>query len=159
MLERSHIDAMAPHERAQFVDELGAAYLSDSVDLKLFIPLAVQGDGNCLLHAIGRATNGGGNPGELREKLTSELVENEPFYRLHMRVSDADWANSIESASLDGHYLGSEHIFALANVLRRPIILFDNKDVVASYGEGEVRLKLPIATNFNFVAHLIVTLV
>lgn len=130
---------MPLEEKSQYTDMLGAAYLSDSVDLSHYVPFTVKGDGNCLLHAAVVATNGGGDSGDLRERLASELVENAPFYRLHLKVSDKDWANSIESASLDGHYLGSEHIFALANVLRRPIILLDNKDVTAAYGEGEVR--------------------
>lgn len=150
MLEKSSFDSMAAEEKAQHMDELGAAYLSDSIDLDHFVPLTIQGDGNCLLHAVATATNGGGTPIDLREKLTSELVENEHFYRLHLKLSDKDWANSLEAASLDGQYLGSEHIFALANVLRRPIILLDNKHVTAAYGEGEVRrfprVCIPIAT-------------
>lgn len=152
MLEKRAFDALSPHEKAHYMDVLGAEYLSDSVDLASFVPMAVQGDGNCLIHALCKAVCGDGRTPDLREKLTSELVENERFYRYYLKLSDQDWTNSIEAASLDGQYLGSEHIFALSNVLRRPIILLDNKEFVSQYGEGEVRL-MPHINTIHAITH------
>jgi len=127
-------------QQLDYVDQLCAAYMSDSIDLNKLIPFQNTGDGNCLLHALCTAVNGKDqNYMELRESMTKELVENELWYRYQLPPAH-DWNNSLELARSDGLYLGSEHIWALANHLRRPIVLLDSLVSRQKYGEGEVRI-------------------
>ena len=124
-----------------YVDLLCLSYLDDAIDSRSLVPFQSDGDGNCLLHAVCKAVCGRDHTHiELRERMTQELVENELWYRFHLHLSDDEWTKSLEMAQGDGNYLGSEHIFALANHLQRPIILLDNRDQISKFGEGEVRI-------------------
>lgn len=126
-----------------YVDSICSLYLDGTVDSTRLVPFQSTGDGNCLLHAICKAICGRDDEHALlREKMTQELVENEPWYRFHLQQSNEEWAKSLEMAGRDGNYLGSEHILALANYLQRPIILLDNKEQAERFGQGEVRSPL-----------------
>jgi hypothetical protein len=141
IIERqSHQNLGKRQQQAAYVDTLCLSYLGDLLDNQSLVPFQSEGDGNCLLHAVCKAVNGkDANYQELREEMAKELVENELWYRFHLDFDDTRWAESLEMARGDGNYLGFEHIFALANVLKRPIILLDNLRTAAAFGEGDVR--------------------
>lgn len=124
-----------------YVDTLCLSYLGSLIENLNLVPFQSEGDGNCLLHAVCKAVSGKDTQfAALRESMTQELVENEPWYRFHLHLDDSEWNKSLNMARGDGNYLGFEHIFALSNVLRRPILLLDNLSQVQTFGEGDVRL-------------------
>eukprot|EP00727_Mastigamoeba_balamuthi_P005546 m51a1_g1610 putative deubiquitinating protein vcip135 (561) ;mRNA; r:197952-200076 len=100
-------------ELAGDVDELACRYLDATLRTRGVrvradvFPLSTTGDGNCLLHAVSRAMWG---------------VET---HDVALRKSDDAWWESIvRAAETPGQYLEFLHCFALANAIRRPILVF-----------------------------------
>ncbi|CBY11973.1 unnamed protein product [Oikopleura dioica] len=101
-------------------------------------------DGHCLVHAISRAISGTQlfwHP--LRMSIKDHLQSNLLQYRRLMvnYVEDSEWPVIIDEADpcylSGGATLGLRniHVFALANVLKRPIILLDSKNGMGSVGD------------------------
>lgn len=144
---RSHEEKGALQQN--YVDSLCMSYLGKLIENLNLVPFQSEGDGNCLLHAVCKAVSGKDSQfAQLREQMTQELIENEPWYRFHLHLDDSEWNKSLEMSQGDGNYLGFEHIFALSNVLRRPILLLDNLTQVSAFGEGDVRSFSPIFSFF-----------
>ena len=100
----------------------------------------MQSDGSCLLHAISIAACGSELfYSALRRAVHTELRGNVAFYRDRSIESgfytaeewDQDLADAAAPVSLvaSARWLSGMHIFATANVLRRPILLVDQRGV------------------------------
>ncbi|EDV29405.1 uncharacterized protein TRIADDRAFT_11306, partial [Trichoplax adhaerens] len=124
-------------------------YLKDTLKVlnhlcnqEVIVPIHVDGDGHCLVHAISRALVGSElfwHP--LRVNLRFHLKCNQSRYRSLLRdfISDDEWQEIIAEADPDfvprnGESLGlrNVHIFGLANILKRPILLLDNLEGMQS---------------------------
>ena len=130
-----------------------ATYLQDTLRLVLetnggeerLVPIHADGDGHCLVHAISRALVGRElfyHP--LRLNLMCHLRDNLLRYKeLFKNFVDVDeWADIVSECDPDfvpreGEFVGLRniHIFGLANVLRRPIILLDSPKGIESSGD------------------------
>lgn len=123
-------------------DKIAAEYLQSKIPTKL-VPLHVDADGHCLAHSISRCLIGKEylwhalRTGMFRylETCRSKF---EAFWQKHPvlaalaeqdvlndTIQNADPSFYEKSRSVAALGLGSEHIFAFANLLRRPILLFD----------------------------------
>eukprot|EP01091_Cochliopodium_minus_P013283 TRINITY_DN4242_c0_g1_i1.p1 TRINITY_DN4242_c0_g1~~TRINITY_DN4242_c0_g1_i1.p1 ORF type:complete len:883 (+),score=245.90 TRINITY_DN4242_c0_g1_i1:161-2809(+) len=113
----------------------------------IFFPLRTEGDGNCLLRAISRAMWGTEDWHEiLRRKMFSEITNNENFYKKYFAQTgftneeldeiEDDWKIVIKQAKGDGSYLQAIHIFALSNLIKRPIILYAPDNDIDNFGIG-----------------------
>lgn len=128
-------------------------YLGDTLhQLKLanqnqecLVPVHADGDGHCLVHAISRCLVGRELFWHaLRTSLHQHLDTNQDNYKEMFKdfYSEEEWPDIIAEAGPDyqppdGQALGLRniHIFGLANVLRRPIILLDSLSGMQSCGD------------------------
>ena len=128
-------------------------YLADTLnDITAFnndetrlIPIHADGDGHCLVHAISRALVGRELFWHaLRVNLGQHIRENIDKYKALFQnfVDSSEWDDIINEC--DPYYIPPEgeplglrniHIFGLANVLHRPIILLDSKSGMQSFGD------------------------
>lgn len=109
------------------------------------VPVHADGDGHCLVHAVSRCLVGRELFWHaLRTNLQAHLRDNVEHYKEMFKgfYSDEDWPDIIAEAGPDfqppeGQELGLRniHIFGLANVLRRPIVLIDSLSGVQSSGD------------------------
>ncbi|KAH7935007.1 hypothetical protein HPB52_002652 [Rhipicephalus sanguineus] len=109
------------------------------------LPVHVDGDGHCLVHAVSRALVGRElfwHP--LRCHLKRHLEEHLSKYKELLKdfVDEKEWPAIIAECDPDflppeGELLGLRniHVFSLANVLRRPIILLDSLAGMQSPGD------------------------
>ncbi|KAG8192124.1 hypothetical protein JTE90_027771 [Oedothorax gibbosus] len=114
-------------------------------DQERLLPIYADGDGHCLVHAISRALVGRElfwHP--LRSCLKRLFMHNlDNFKDLFQNFIDADeWHSIIEECDPefqpplgDFHGLRNIHIFGLANILRRPIILLDSWECMNKSGD------------------------
>ncbi|XP_073975367.1 deubiquitinating protein VCPIP1-like [Rhodnius prolixus] len=105
-------------------------------NLNSLIPIHADGDGHCLVHAISRAVSGRElfwHP--LRIGLKQHFSSNMEKYKslLGNFINNAEWSYIIDECDpdykpSDGSMVGlrNVHVFGLANLLRRPIILLDS---------------------------------
>lgn len=135
-------------------DETGSLfYLNNTLEtIKLvndneerLVPIHVDGDGHCLVHAISRALVGReifwhALRTNLKNHLKTELHKYKGLFRDFIR--DDEWEDIISEADPyfeppDGEGLGLRniHLFGLANVLHRPIILLDSVSGMQSSGD------------------------
>jgi len=121
---------------------------------KSCIPGHADPDGHCLVHAISRCLTGTQlfwHP--LREELHRHLRNNLTKYQqlLGAYITECEWPLIVEEADpyylSDGATLGlrNVHVFALANILKRPIILLDSPDCMDNAGDFSATF-LPILT-------------
>lgn len=116
-----------------------------NADVECLVPIHADGDGHCLVHAISRCLVGRELFWHaLRTNLHSHLKNNEKQYQEIFKdfISDEEWADIIAESAPDfkppdGQSLGLRniHIFGLANVLHRPIILLDSLSGMQSKGD------------------------
>lgn len=109
------------------------------------IPVHVDGDGHCLVHAVSRALVGRELFWHaLRENLKQNFKQNLDHYKalFHDFIDAAEWEDIITECDPlfvppEGVPLGLRniHIFGLANVLHRPIILLDSLSGMRSSGD------------------------
>lgn len=109
------------------------------------LPIHADGDGHCLVHATSRALIGRELFWHaLRENLKIHLQENLDAYKnLFQDFVDTDeWKDIIDECDPyfvppNGEPLGMRniHIFGLANILRRPIVLLDSLQGMQSSGD------------------------
>ena len=117
------------------------------------LPIHADGDGHCLVHAVSRALIGREIFWHaLRENLKQHFIfKLETYKMLFKDFIDADeWLEII--AECDPSYLplGGEpmglrniHIFGLANVLKRPIVLLDSLVGIQSSGDYTGKISVP----------------
>lgn len=130
-----------------------ATYLADTQKLikayndgkEHLIPIHADGDGHCLVHAISRALVGRElfwHP--LRVNLKNHFQKNLPEYKELFKefIDKSEWQDIIDECDPDfqppdGELLGLRniHVFGLANVLKRPIILLDSLSGMQSSGD------------------------
>ncbi|XP_028328598.1 deubiquitinating protein VCIP135 [Gouania willdenowi] len=109
------------------------------------IPVHVDGDGHCLVHAVSRALVGRELFWHaLRENLKQNFKHNLERYKALFQdfIDAAEWEDIINECDPlfippEGVPLGLRniHIFGLANVLHRPIILLDSLSGMRSSGD------------------------
>ncbi|XP_026993689.1 deubiquitinating protein VCPIP1 isoform X1 [Tachysurus fulvidraco] len=109
------------------------------------IPVHVDGDGHCLVHAVSRALVGRELFWHaLRENLKLSFKKNLDRYKALFQdfIDTAEWQDIISECDPlfvppEGVPLGLRniHIFGLANVLHRPIILLDSLSGMRSSGD------------------------
>ena len=109
------------------------------------VPLHADGDGHCLVHAISRCLVGRELFWHaLRHGLYSHLTANVARYKEIFKefYEEEEWEKIIAEAAPDYqprvgevHGLRNIHVFGLANVLRRPILLLDSLFGIQSSGD------------------------
>ena len=109
------------------------------------VPVHADGDGHCLVHAISRCLVGRELFWHaLRTNLHHHLASNLDRYKEIFKefYSEEEWSDIIDEAGPDFHPpdgqslgLRNIHVFGLANVLRRPIILLDSLEGMQSCGD------------------------
>ena len=106
------------------------------------VPLKTTGDGNCLLHAVSRALWGVEIYYDvLRRLMANELRSNQDWYRkivISPQFVEKDFVEALEQAERDIQHLQFLHVFALANVLKRPVIIYASDADEEKFGTGEV---------------------
>ena len=120
-------------------------------DEERLLPIHADGDGHCLVHAVSRALVGRELFWHaLRENLKEHFLQNLDRYKMLFRefVDKDEWQDIIEECDpefipRDGEPLGMRniHIFGLANILRRPIILLDSISGIQSSGDYSGKLR------------------
>ena len=136
-------------------------YLRDTLDVikrannqqEVLLPIHADGDGHCLVHAVSRALVGRELFWHaLRENLKTHISTNIAKYKALFGdfIGEDEWRGIIMESDpdftpMDGEPLGLRniHIFGLANLLRRPIILLDSFSGLQSKGDysGETRMR------------------
>ena len=128
-------------------------YLSSTLDIikdvnnneERLVAIHADGDGHCLVHAVSRALVGRELFWHaLRVNLMNHLQDNIEKYKELFKdfIDTNEWNDIVEECDpqfcpKDGEPLGLRniHVFGLANVLRRPIILLDSVDGMQSSGD------------------------
>ncbi|RUS87369.1 hypothetical protein EGW08_004911, partial [Elysia chlorotica] len=130
--------------RTYLQDTLDQIKLSNEKEERL-VPVHADGDGHCLVHAVSRALIGWElfwHP--LRVNLKQHLINNLAKYKMQFKdfIDESEWMLIINECDPDFLPSGLEptglrniHIFGLANVLRRPIVLLDCLDGIRSSGD------------------------
>lgn len=148
LIEKEHLDT--PGYGRDTTGSLG--YLSDTLQMieeanngECLVPLHSDGDGHCLVHAISRAVVGRELFWHtLRQNLKDHLLQENMKYKELFRdfIDEDEWDEIISEADPDYHPgsnqpfgLRNIHVFGLANVLHRPIILLDSLEGMQSSGD------------------------
>ncbi|XP_040028364.2 deubiquitinating protein VCPIP1 [Gasterosteus aculeatus] len=149
LIEPEHVSTMGYGK-----DRSGSlAYLHDTLEEvkkangggECLIPVHVDGDGHCLVHAVSRALVGRELFWHaLRENLKQNFKQNVDRYKALFQdfIDAAEWEDIINECDPlfvppEGVPLGLRniHIFGLANVLHRPIVLLDSLSGMRSSGD------------------------
>ncbi len=148
-IEEAHLNVLG-----YGLDRSGSqAYLRDTLEqlreandgVDTLLPLHADGDGHCLVHAISRCLVGRELFWHaLRSNLYTHLTSNLQRYQNLFKdfYSEEEWEGIIAEAGPDwkppdGQTLGlcNIHVYGLANVLHRPIILLDSLSGMHSSGD------------------------
>ena len=106
------------------------------------LPLLTAADGSCLVNALALAIWGDERPaGALRAALAEELKRESAFYLeqlelAHPGSAQSEYNEACARAKSDDSFLSNVHMVALANVLRRPIILVASQRHMEESGAG-----------------------
>lgn len=118
---------------------------ANSSKQEVLIPVHADGDGHCLVHAISRCIVGRelfwhALRVNLHRHLTTMKAEYQEMFKEF--YSEEEWPDIIEEADPSyqpkegqAHGLRNIHVFGLANVLHRPIILLDSLSGMQSSGD------------------------
>ncbi len=92
------------------------------------MPVGVQGDGNCLFHAVSRALIGYETLyAVLRQEVAKELADNRGWYVEHVFQGVAEvFDEELRGADVQGTHAPVTHLVALANMIRRPVALLSS---------------------------------
>lgn len=122
-------------------------------DLFRITPLHVDADGYCLVHAISRALVGRQIFWHvLRAHLKNHLETFLQQYKQLLRdiILDDEWKDIITEADpnfrpldINTHKVRAIHLFGLANVLHRPIILLDNLNSIMESNGAHTAIFVP----------------
>ncbi|XP_037091413.1 deubiquitinating protein VCIP135-like [Pollicipes pollicipes] len=130
-----------------------AIYLRDTLETvkeanegeERLVPIHADGDGHCLVHALSRALTGRElfwHPlrMNLQQHFTSNMSQYKELFREFIDVDD--WPTIVAECDPDyvppdgqPHGLRNIHVFGLANVLRRPLVLLDSLSGLRSSGD------------------------
>ena len=134
-------------------DDTGSlGYLKDTLEMikkandgECLVPIHSDGDGHCLVHAISRAVVGRELLWHsLRQNLKDSLQQDSVKYQALFRdfIDANEWDDIVNEADPNYHPATNEpfglrnmHVFGLANVLHRPIILLDSLEGMQSSGD------------------------
>lgn len=133
------------------------SYLKDTLAVinsneECFLPIHADGDGHCLVHAISRALIGRElfwHP--LRANLKAHIIQERDRYMelFGNYIDQSEWPDIIKEcdpdyvlSTKDTMGLRNIHIFGLANVLRRPIILLDSIEGIMNSGDYTGRFSI-----------------
>ncbi|XP_035490011.1 deubiquitinating protein VCPIP1 [Scophthalmus maximus] len=149
LIEPDHVSTMGYGK-----DRSGSlVYLHDTLEevkkangsRECLIPVHVDGDGHCLVHAVSRALVGRELFWHaLRENLKQNFKQNLDRYKVLFQdfIDAVEWEDIINECDPlfippEGVPLGLRniHIFGLANVLHRPIVLLDSLSGMRSSGD------------------------
>ncbi len=130
---------------AKYLQDILQCLQKANGDLECLVPVHADGDGHCLVHAVSRCLVGRELFWHaLRTSLQAHLRANVQRYKEMFKdfYSEEDWPDIIAEAGPDFHPpegqelgLRNIHVFGLANVLHRPIILIDSLSGVQSSGD------------------------
>lgn len=131
-------------EIAQRQPEVGdfAADLQQQHEEVLIVPLKTRPDGNCLVNAVSMAIFGTEEHSNvLRKAVVVELEQHEPWYVSKLEIAHPDhgakeFEEAIARAMVQSSFLSNVHVVALANVLRRPLILVGSRQDMSALGVG-----------------------
>ena len=153
LIEPEHVDTVGyGRERTgsmkylqQTLDAIRKAGDQSGNGEETILPIHADGDGHCLVHAVSRALIGRELFWHaLRENLKTHFLSCLDRYKALFRdfIDVNEWETIIAECDpdftpADGEPLGLRniHIFGLANVLRRPIILLDSISGLQSSGD------------------------
>lgn len=125
----------------QHIDWESSEYLPRLVQAhfpKSLVPLRTTGDGNCLLNAVSRVVYGVEVYWKLlRQCIATELEEHLEWYQSSKEFQQLEWEEGLKMAKKFGTDLNFSHIFALANALKRPIIMYASDADIMRFGTGE----------------------
>ncbi|XP_013409530.1 deubiquitinating protein VCIP135 [Lingula anatina] len=149
LIEQEHIEVYGYGR-----DRTGSTkYLADTLemirkmnnDVENLLPVHADGDGHCLVHAVSRALIGRELFWHaLRQNLKTHFTAKLDNYKALFQdfIDQSEWNLIIEECDPDflppdgeAHGLRNIHIFGLANVLKRPIILLDSMTGMQSSGD------------------------
>lgn len=149
LIEPDHVSTMGYGK-----DRSGSlVYLHDTLEelkkanggRECLIPVHVDGDGHCLVHAVSRALVGRELFWHaLRENLKQNFKQNLSRYKALFQdfIDAAEWEDIVNECDPlfvppEGVPLGLRniHVFGLANVLHRPIVLLDSLSGMRSSGD------------------------
>jgi len=163
MLDTTYTVSVArPRDTDAFAVSLLATRFEEGTIPSKLVPMITVGDGKCFLHAVSMFLMGSDNyDTQLRTMLLNEVKENKQFYldtvvAAHMvlfkddqdlkdeekkkKKMDEIYEELIQSCSGKAvnreNWSGMEEAFVLANAIKRPIIVYANKNDVREFGEG-----------------------
>eukprot|EP01043_Picozoa_sp_COSAG02_P000820 COSAG02_NODE_16_length_56207_cov_9.816122_37_plen_611_part_01 len=113
------------------------------------VPIQVTGDGNCLAHSISRACHGEEMwYSLLRKKTQEELRDNRTWYLEALpNVPEDIFDHEVRAAGELGTYMEAGtglHLLALANVLKRPVVLMASREHMESTTRSSCGTYLPL---------------
>eukprot|EP01125_Pyxidicula_operculata_P014972 TRINITY_DN5055_c0_g1_i1.p1 TRINITY_DN5055_c0_g1~~TRINITY_DN5055_c0_g1_i1.p1 ORF type:complete len:786 (-),score=180.48 TRINITY_DN5055_c0_g1_i1:68-2425(-) len=110
-------------------------------------PIITIGDGNCLLRALSISIWGGTDYArKLRDLTLRELETHREFYKKSVDklnendepgYNDKEFDEFIKQIRSPKEYLSFIHIFAVSNVIRRPIIVYASDEDMSNFGTHE----------------------
>jgi len=132
--DRALLGTIMDREVVPYLPGLLASVVPDRL-----VPMRTCGDGNCLLNALSTAMWGLEKYHKLlRQQLVAELTHNIDWYKTTSKHRDVEeWDAAVEMAEREGSFLEFIHIFAIANVLQRPIIIHASDADRETFGDGE----------------------
>ncbi|CAB4030560.1 Hypothetical predicted protein, partial [Paramuricea clavata] len=148
LIEKEHLDTPGYGRD----DTVSLGYLNDTLGMiekanggDCLVPLYSDGDGHCLVHAISRAVVGRellwhSLQQNLKDHLQQENMKYQELFRDFLDTNE--WDEIVNEADPNYHPPTNEpfglrtiHVFGLANVLHRPIILLDSLEGMQSSGD------------------------
>mmetsp|Transcript_12366 Transcript_12366/g.15972 ORF Transcript_12366/g.15972 Transcript_12366/m.15972 type:complete len:241 (+) Transcript_12366:53-775(+) len=160
LLEKLQIDEDVTEALKPWINWSPPGYLpGDLRTLKCQLyALRTDGDGNCLLHACSLAMFGSHDRQQTLRSLLSNLLLDEEFGKHFKKIwedaekcSDAtlgeaaverdadqfekEWEGLVNAAVMSGEFLSSFHIYLLAHVIRRPIIVYGDSYIRDKSGD------------------------
>ena len=149
----------------RFVDPIAMTFLRDSLRCVAkatgvpnpLIPLTTTADGNCLAHSASLATNGNEHQsGFIRGQVYRELANHRSWYLEQLpHVTQEMFDDELEAAGVDERFMDvgtGLHLLALANVLKRPVLLMASQQHMQDTTMSNCGTYLPLRiphTNVN----------
>ena len=117
-----------PHAEEHLAELLAAVNAENGGTVPALVPISVQGDGNCLFHAVSRALIGYETLyAVLREAVFKELTTHRDWHIEHAFGGSAEaFDDEMRNADRNGSFVPVQHLVALANVIKRPVVLLSS---------------------------------
>lgn len=119
-------------------DLLEAVNAENGGTVPALMPILVEGDGNCLFHAVSRALIGHETLyAVLRQAVANELATNRDWHVENVFSGAAEvFDDEMQLASENGTFVPVQHLVALANVIKRPIVLLSSLEEMRLHPEA-----------------------